>query len=81
MSATAVTLIPYPNPAAAYPAAQLRSAIARQNFVARNGPTLSDALLPLAVISKLERGAIPVDRFLLWCGVTPVRRSGPSAWG
>lgn len=57
VAATAVALVPYPNPTSSYPANLLQAALARQNFVTGNAAALSDALLPLAVVS-LNQGAI-----------------------
>jgi len=65
VAATAVSLIPYPNPTGSYPAGLLQAALARQIFVTGNGATLSDALLPLAVVS-LNQGAIQwIDPYLV----------------
>ena len=65
VGATAVSLVPYPNPTSSYPAGLLQAALARQIFVTGNGAALSDALLPLAVVS-LNQGAIQwIDPYLV----------------
>jgi hypothetical protein len=70
VEATAVTLVPYPNPvswtgASTADASQQRAALARQIFVNATPSQLSDALLPLAIIS-LQRGVIQwVDMYLV----------------
>ncbi len=65
VEATAVTLVPYPDPVSAYDAAQRRAALARQIFVTANPTQLADSLLPLAMIS-IQRGVIEwVDPYLV----------------
>jgi hypothetical protein len=70
VEATAITLAPYPNPvswtrSSSQDAALLRAAIARQIFLNANPSQLSDALLPLAMVS-LQRGVINwVDPYLV----------------
>lgn len=75
VEATAVSLVPYPNPINTSDPSQQQAVLARQIFVAGNPGTLSDSLLPLAMIS-LQRGHISwVDPYL-------VRRdSGPQYSG
>ncbi len=75
VEATAISLVPYPNAINTSDPSQQQSVLARQIFVAGNPGTLSDSLLPLAVVS-LQRGAINwVDPYL-------VRRdSGPQYSG
>ncbi|MGO4881159.1 MAG: hypothetical protein ACLP59_10095 [Bryobacteraceae bacterium] len=74
VAATAVSLVPYPNPTGSYPASMTQAALARQIFVTGNGATLSDALLPLAVI-RLDHGRIQwIDPYL-------VRRESGAALG
>jgi hypothetical protein len=80
VEATAVTLVPYPDPVSwarsgSQDASLRRAALARQIFLNANPSQLSDALLPLAMIS-LQRGVIDwVDPYL-------VRRdSGPDYSG
>jgi hypothetical protein len=70
VEATAVALVPYPNPvswsgASGQDAAQLRAALARQIFLNANPNQLSDSLLPLALVN-LQRGLISwVDPYLV----------------
>jgi hypothetical protein len=70
VEATAITLVPYPSPiswtrGSSQDASQLRAALARQIFLNANPSQLSDALLPLAMIS-LQRGVISwVDPYLV----------------
>jgi hypothetical protein len=80
VEATAIALVPYPSSISwtrqsSQDAFQLRAALARQIFLNANPSQLSDALLPLAMIS-LQRGVINwVDPYL-------VRRdSGPEYSG
>jgi hypothetical protein len=71
VEATAVSLVPYSNPVSSSDPSQLQAAIARQIFVTGNPGTLSDSLLPLAMVS-LQGGAIS------WIDTYMVRRdSGP----
>jgi hypothetical protein len=70
VEATAVTLVPYPSPVSwtrstSQDASLLRAALARQIFLNANPSQLSDALLPLAMVS-LQRGVINwVDPYLV----------------
>lgn len=70
VEATAVSLVPYPNPiswsgASSADASQQRAALARQIFLNANPSQISNALLPLAVVS-LQRGVIQwVDMYLV----------------
>jgi hypothetical protein len=75
VEATAVSLVPYPNPVSNYEASLQQAAVARQIFVEGNTGTLSDALLPLAMVS-IDRDEIQwIDPYL-------VRRdSGPQYSG
>ena len=57
IEATAVSLIPYPIPSANFDSSSQNAAAARQVFVENNAGTLSESLLPVAMVS-LERGAI-----------------------
>jgi hypothetical protein len=76
VEATAVSLVPYPNPvswsnASSTDASQQRAALARQIFLNANPAQLSDSLLPLAIVS-LQRDVIQ------WVDMYLVRRdSGP----
>ncbi len=71
IEATAVSLVPYPIPAANFDLTSQNAAAARQVFVENNVGTLSDSLLPIAMIG-VERGAIQ------WLDQWMVRReSGP----
>lgn len=71
IEATAVSLVPYPIPAANSDPASQNAAAARQVFLENDQGTLSDSLLAVAMIS-LERGAIQ------WLDEWMVRReSGP----
>jgi hypothetical protein len=75
VEATAVSLVPYPNAINTSDPNQQRALLAYQIFLNGNTGTLSDSLLPLAVVS-LQRGAINwIDPYL-------VRRdSGPEYSG
>ncbi len=70
VEATAITLVPYPNPvswarSSGTDASARRAALARQIFLNANPSQLSDSLLPLAMIS-LQRGVIDwVDPYLV----------------
>ncbi len=65
VEATAVTLIPYPDPVSNYDASQRRAALARQIFVTANATQLSSNLLPVAMVS-IQRGVIEwVDPYLV----------------
>jgi len=70
VEATAVSLVPYPNPvswtgANSSDASVQRAALARQIFVGGNATQLSNAILPLAMIN-LTRGVITwVDPYLV----------------
>jgi hypothetical protein len=76
VEATAVSLVPYPNPvswsnASSTDASQQRAALARQIFLNANPAQLSDSLLPLAIVC-LQRDVIQ------WVDMYLVRRdSGP----
>jgi hypothetical protein len=71
VEATAVSLVPYPLPAADFDSSSQKAAAARQVFVENNSGMLSQSLLPLAMIS-VERGTIQ------WVDEWMVRReSGP----
>lgn len=70
VEATAVALVPYPNPvnwtgANSTDAAQMRAALARQIFLGPGGSALSDSILPIAMVS-LQRGVITwIDSYLV----------------
>lgn len=65
VEATAVVLVPYPDPVSNYDAAHRRAALARQIFVTGSPEPISNSLLPLAMIS-LQGGAIEwVDAYLV----------------
>ncbi len=65
VEATAVSLVPYTNPVNNYDASLQQAAVARQIFVAGDTGTLSDSLLPLAMIS-IDRDEIQwVDPYLV----------------
>ncbi len=65
VEATAVTLVPYPDPVTTYDASQRRAALARQIFVTASGTQISTDLLPLAMVS-LQRGVIEwIDPYLV----------------
>ena len=70
VEATAIALVPYPHPvswtrSSPQDAARLRAALARQIFLNANPSQLSNALLPLAMVS-LQRGVINwVDPYLV----------------
>lgn len=70
VEATALTLVPYPNPvswtrASSNDASAQRAALARQIFLNANPSQLSDSLLPLAMVS-LQRGVIAwIDPYLV----------------
>ena len=51
VQATAVSLVPYPNPPSNYPPAIQQAALARKIFLLGNSGKFPDSLLPLAVIS------------------------------
>ncbi|HVZ20621.1 MAG TPA: hypothetical protein VG871_06145 [Vicinamibacterales bacterium] len=73
VEATAVALVPYPNPVSAFEPADRQAALAWQIFsgTQRAQVQLNDSLLPLAIVS-LERGTVEwVDQWL-------VRREAPS---
>ncbi len=75
VEATAVSLVPYPNPVNSSDPTMQQAMLARQIFIAGNPGTLSDSLLPLAMVS-IQRGVISwIDPYL-------VRRdSGPQYSG
>jgi hypothetical protein len=65
VEATAVSLVPYPDPVSVYDASQRRAALARQIFVTADPTKLSETLLPLAMIN-VQRGVVDwVDPYLL----------------
>ncbi len=65
VEATAVVLVPYPDPVSSFDAAHRQAALARQIFVTGNAGPISNTLLPLAMIS-LQRGAIEwIDPYLV----------------
>ena len=67
VEATAVALVPYPNPLSTYEPSQRQAALAAQIFggAARAQVRLNDTLLPLAIIS-IQRGTIEwVDEWLV----------------
>ena len=65
IEATAVSLVPFPLPSTNYSAATQNAAAAWQVFLGGNSGTLSDSLLPLAMIS-IERDAIQwIDPYLV----------------
>ena len=65
VEATAVTLVPYPDPASSYEPAQRRAALAQSIFLGGSRGRLQDGLLPLALLS-LQRGSIEwVDPWLV----------------
>lgn len=65
VEATAVSLIPYPDPVSTYDASQQRAALARQIFLTATASQLPDTILPIAIVS-LERGVIEwVDQYLV----------------
>jgi hypothetical protein len=71
VEATAVSLVPYPIPAANYDTISQNAAAARQVFVENNSGNVSDSLLPVAMIS-VERNEVQ------WVDEWMVRReSGP----
>jgi hypothetical protein len=73
IEASAVSLVPYPIPAANFDSTSQNAAAARQVFVQNDSGILSDSLLPIAMIS-IDRGAIQ------WLDQWMVRReSGPES--
>lgn len=65
VEATAVSLVPFPNPPTSYSSSLQQAALARQIFLLGNIGKLPDSLLPLAVIS-LERGVVQwIDPYLV----------------
>ena len=65
VEATAVSLIPYPDPVSTYDTATQRAALARQIFLTATASQLPNTILPVAMIS-LERGVIEwVDQYLV----------------
>jgi len=75
VEATAVTLVPYPDPVSNFDASQRRAALAQQIFVTGNSGQLSDSLLPLAMVS-IQRGVLD------WIDIYLVRRdTGPEYSG
>jgi len=75
VEATAVTLVPYPDPMTNFDPAHRRAAVARQIFLMGRPGQLSDAVLPIALLS-VQRGTID------WLDPYLVRRdSGPEFSG
>jgi len=75
VEATAAALVPYPDPVSSADASLRRSALARQIFVTGSPTQLSNAFLPLAMVS-LQRGKIE------WLDTYLVRRdTGPDFSG
>ena len=75
VEATAVVMLPYPNPASNFAASLQQAAIARQIFLTGNPTALPDSVLPLALVS-LNQGAIG------WLDAYLVRRdTGPQYTG
>lgn len=74
VEATAVSLVPYPDPAGNLNSQNRDAALARQIFVAGDKGALADSLLPLAMVS-LQRGAIE------WIDIWLVRRDSAPASG
>jgi hypothetical protein len=65
VEATAISLVPYPDPVTSIQATQRRAALAQQIFLNGNPQQLSDDLLPLAMVS-ITRGVIDwVDMYLV----------------
>lgn len=65
VEATAISLVPYPDPVTSYQATQRRAALAQQIFLNGRPQQLSDALLPLAMVS-IQRGTLDwVDMYLV----------------
>ena len=65
VEATAVSLIPYPDPVSTYDTAQQRAALARQIFLTATASQLPDTILPVAMVS-IERGVIEwIDQYLV----------------
>jgi len=65
VEATAIVLVPYPGPSNNNGATTLQAALARQTFATGNPGSLSDSLLPLAMLS-LQGGAIDwLDPYLV----------------
>ena len=65
VQATAVSLVPYPNPPTSYAASLQEAALARQIFLVGSATQLPDSLLPLAVIS-LDHGVVQwIDPYLV----------------
>jgi hypothetical protein len=75
VEATVVSLVAYPNPVNGYDTSLQQAALARQIFATGNPGSLSDSLLPLAMIG-IDRNAIQ------WIDLYLVRRdSGPQYSG
>jgi hypothetical protein len=71
VEATAISLVPYPSPAASFAPALQQAALARQIFVSGNPATLPDSLLPIALVS-IQRGSIAwLDPYLVRRDVGP----------
>ncbi|HTA44798.1 MAG TPA: Ig-like domain-containing protein [Bryobacteraceae bacterium] len=75
VEATGVSLVRYPDPPGNYDSTSRQAAVARQIFVLQDFGTVSDSLLPLAMIS-IQRGSIE------WVDTWMVRRdAGPESSG
>lgn len=65
VEATAVTMVPYPDPVSNNDAAQRRSVLARQIFLSGSSGAITDSILPLAMI-HIQRGVIDwIDPYLV----------------
>lgn len=65
VQATAVSLVPYPNPPSNYAPSKLQAALARQIFLLGSAGQFPDSLLPLAVLS-LDQGVVQwIDTYLV----------------
>ncbi len=65
VEATAISLVPYPDPVTSSQGAQRRAALAQQIFLNASPQQLNDGVLPLAMIS-IQRGVIEwVDQYLV----------------
>ncbi|HEX4030672.1 MAG TPA: hypothetical protein VHX20_09940 [Terracidiphilus sp.] len=65
IEATAISLVPYPDPVTSIQASQRRAALAQQIFLNGSPQQISDDLLPLAMVS-IQRGVIDwIDMYLV----------------
>jgi hypothetical protein len=65
VEATAVALVPYPNPVNSLDSSIVQAALARQIFLTPGAGTLADSLLPLAIVS-VDRGVVQwIDPYLV----------------